>query len=567
LIYSQQSGGINEAFSDIAGEAAELYLRGSVDWLVGADVTKAMPALRYFEDPTLDGTSIAHTKDYVFPMDVHRTSGIYNRAYFLLSHSDGWTQKKAFEAFALANQNYWVPRETFDNGACGVLEAAYDLGYDFYKVDQAFQSVGANCGSFPFVDDDGDGMDNDWESYYGLNPSDSADAAQDNDGDGLNNLQEFDAGSDPHSMDTDNDGLNDAREVNIHNTNPASNDSDNDSLGDAAEIRTHHTNPNLSDSDSDGLSDADEIYTYGTHPVVSDTDHDHLGDGFEVKYGFDPLARRGEAHQDSDGDHLKNRKEFLLGSNPLVADTDADGLNDGRELRRTKTDLLNNDTDGDRMLDGWEVSHGLNPHDVSDGSGDPDNDNLINLWESVRFTDPNNSDSDGDGLSDGDEVHIHHTEPHLADTDSDDLDDNIELNTHGTDPSNPDTDGDALSDGAEINLYESDPLNPDTDGDKMTDGWETQYGLNLTFPYDHVGDLDGDGWTNQQEFEYLTDPLGSSSKPAAPGGTPVLLSAFEAGAYFAHAPYHVPESTSIGTGRIIGFGLVKTHSFMGFMRI
>ena len=40
LIYSGKSGGLNEAFSDMAGEAAEFYMKGSNDWLVGQEILK-----------------------------------------------------------------------------------------------------------------------------------------------------------------------------------------------------------------------------------------------------------------------------------------------------------------------------------------------------------------------------------------------------------------------------------------------------------------------------------------------------------------------------------------------
>lgn len=46
-------------------------------------------------------------------------------------------------------------------------------------------------------DRDGDGMPNDWENTYGFNPDNPADAAQDADGDGFTNLQEYQAGTDP----------------------------------------------------------------------------------------------------------------------------------------------------------------------------------------------------------------------------------------------------------------------------------------------------------------------------------------------------------------------------------
>lgn len=50
LIYSNMSGGMNEAFSDMAGEAAEFFMHGVNDWQVGADIFKAPGALRYMDD-------------------------------------------------------------------------------------------------------------------------------------------------------------------------------------------------------------------------------------------------------------------------------------------------------------------------------------------------------------------------------------------------------------------------------------------------------------------------------------------------------------------------------------
>ena len=56
-------------------------------------------------------------------------------------------------------------------------------------------------------------------------------------------------------------------------------------------------------------------------------------------------------------------------------------------------------------------------------------------------------DTDGDGLTDWEEVKVHHTDPHLADTDCDGVGDGDEVE-NGTDPFNPDTDGDGIPDGA-----------------------------------------------------------------------------------------------------------------------
>ncbi len=64
---------------------------------------------------------------------------------------------------------------------------------------------------------------------------------------------------------------------------------------------------------------------------------------------------------------------------------------------------------------------------------DPDRDGLTNLQEFQQGTDPNNPDTDGDGLNDGDEVNKYHTNPLLADTDGDLIPDGVEVQT-GTSP-------------------------------------------------------------------------------------------------------------------------------------
>ena len=48
----------------------------------------------------------------------------------------------------------------------------------------------------------------------------------------------------------------------------------------------------------------------------------------------------------------------------------------------------------------------------------------------------------------------------------------------GTNPNNWDTDGDELGDGDEVIIWKTDPLNPDTDGDTYLDGVELKAGYN-----------------------------------------------------------------------------------------
>jgi len=95
---------------------------------------------------------------------------------------------------------------------------------------------------------------------------------------------------------------------------------------------------------------------------------------------------------------------------------------------------------------------------------------------------PSPGDTDGDGLSDEDEVALG-TDPLNKDFDIDGLLDGREVNQIGTDPLNDDSDGDGLKDGAEVDQYGTSPLSADTDGDGATDGDEVfTYGTNPIDP-------------------------------------------------------------------------------------
>lgn len=147
LQYYGQSGGMNEAFSDMAGETAEYYMKGRNDWKVGFDITKGTGALRYMDDPTKDGRSIGHAADYRSGMNVHYSSGVYNKAFYLLANTAGWDTRKAFEVFLDANRFYWTETSTFDRGACGVIQSSQNRGYGTSAVVQAFRQVGVSCPS------------------------------------------------------------------------------------------------------------------------------------------------------------------------------------------------------------------------------------------------------------------------------------------------------------------------------------------------------------------------------------------------------------------------------------
>ncbi|MDQ1351074.1 MAG: vibriolysin, partial [Acidobacteriota bacterium] len=150
LTYSGQSGGMNESFSDMAGEAAKYYMRGSNDFMCGYDIYKAAgKALRYLCNPPLDGISIDHVSEYYTGLDVHYSSGIYNKVFCLVAQSSGWTTRMAFDIFTKANVDYWTASETFVSGAEDVRQATLDYGYNCADVAAAFANVGITITACP----------------------------------------------------------------------------------------------------------------------------------------------------------------------------------------------------------------------------------------------------------------------------------------------------------------------------------------------------------------------------------------------------------------------------------
>ena len=68
-------------------------------------------------------------------------AGIFNRVFYYLATMPHWTTRKAFDLMVKANVDYWTPTSTFQEGACGVLSAATDLGYPIAAVVKAFAAV------------------------------------------------------------------------------------------------------------------------------------------------------------------------------------------------------------------------------------------------------------------------------------------------------------------------------------------------------------------------------------------------------------------------------------------
>jgi hypothetical protein len=147
---------------------------------------------------------------------------------------------------------------------------------------------------------------------------------------------------------------------------------------------------------------------------------------------------------------------------PAVFDTDGNGQSWGAHLAGFDP---NNDSDGDNIPDGYELSYF--PEDLSQlGPGDFDGDGVNDPDEYIDGTDPTEADADNDGSNDGQEK------------------------AAGTDPTNPDSDNDTLLDGVETNTGTfvdandtgSDPLDFDSDDDSIGDGTEVASGFDPNDP-------------------------------------------------------------------------------------
>lgn len=192
LIYSGESGGLNESISDAFGAFVEAWVDGgktgtlavSADtWKIGEDVLP--PAIRYMNDPAADGDSLDFWTSGAGSVDVHYSSGIGNLAFYLMSqggthprgkstvHVTGIGMDKAIRVLYEMNTYIMSPSTNYLAARNAALVAAANVGLtpaERDSVQNAWAAVGvgapAPSGASPIVLTNG-------RPFYGLAASQS----------------------------------------------------------------------------------------------------------------------------------------------------------------------------------------------------------------------------------------------------------------------------------------------------------------------------------------------------------------------------------------------------------
>ncbi|HEY9371746.1 M4 family metallopeptidase [Streptomyces sp.] len=153
LRYSRESGGLNEATSDILGTSVEFFAANTSDagdYLIGEkiDIRGNGTPLRYMDKPSRDGSSADYWDRNVGRLDVHHSSGPANHFFYLLSEGsgaktingvsydsptfDGSTvtgigRVKAYKIWYKALSTYMTSSTDYKGARTATLQAASDL--------------------------------------------------------------------------------------------------------------------------------------------------------------------------------------------------------------------------------------------------------------------------------------------------------------------------------------------------------------------------------------------------------------------------------------------------------
>jgi bacillolysin len=157
LVYSYQSGALNESWSDVFGNLIEN--KPDNNWLVGEDIyTPGIPndALRSMSNPSAYGDP-EHMDDYVYTSSdnggVHTNSGIPNKAFYNFVTTPGVTRDNAGKVWYRALTQYMTSNSQFIDARNATIQAATDLfgagSLEVTAVTNAWDSVGVGGSSAP----------------------------------------------------------------------------------------------------------------------------------------------------------------------------------------------------------------------------------------------------------------------------------------------------------------------------------------------------------------------------------------------------------------------------------
>lgn len=150
LTYSNESGALNESFSDIFGECIENYASGSNDWMMGCDIgVSSCGAFRNMMNPNLYSDPDTYKGDFWYTGTsdnggVHINSGVMNKWFYILSVGESGTNDTEYgynvsgismdKAAAIAYRNLTVYLTASSNYAAA-REGAIISATDLYGID------------------------------------------------------------------------------------------------------------------------------------------------------------------------------------------------------------------------------------------------------------------------------------------------------------------------------------------------------------------------------------------------------------------------------------------------
>jgi hypothetical protein len=291
--------------------------------------------------------------------------------------------------------------------------------------------------------------------------------------------------------DLDADNYTDALEADL-GLDPTNADTDADGVADGDEITLYSTEPTLFDTDGDGVSDGEELFGISTDPLVwndfsTDGNTESLAQeaapapvqSFQPQNEVVTLGQETTENLSATNGDAATRGNGNASSAPGSVTRDGVTVPSGSVLGPDGTYKVTENSPPTVSVSGAtsappvivpapgndlapeaaaapvadaapvETAAPVAADTAAASAEDSDADNYLDAAELEIGLDPNNPDTDGDRVADGDEATI-----------------------YGTDAFTLDSDGDGLSDGQELFATSSDPLVWDTNGNGVSDGEE-----------------------------------------------------------------------------------------------